>query len=308
VLIHIPKKIAYERREKQKKPDLKHLKDLCYFKHEPVLHIGFIVEPVIRLCGYMFPLYDENKNKTRPIVTWALIIVNGLVFFWVFSKRFDYRIFLTFGEIPALVMQGKQLHTLVTSMFLHGDFWHILGNMVFLFIFGDNIEDRFGHIKYLLLYFIFGIGGGLAHSSVAVMYGGYDAYIPAIGASAAISGILGAYLVFFPRAKIVSVVPSFIFIRVAPIPAWVFIGFWFILQLLYSGGATSVAYMAHIGGFLTGLTVAATVRLKSQTRTKVTRSSNLSTPRFMTTQCNNCGKRVPYNALFCPNCGSKCVR
>jgi membrane associated rhomboid family serine protease len=255
----------------------------------------------------MFPLYDENKSRTRPIVTWTLIIVNCLVFFWEFTQRFDPKIFLTFGEIPALVMQGKQLHTLVTSMFLHGDFLHILGNMVFLFVFGDNVEDRFGHIKYLLIYFIFGIGGGLIHSIVAVMYGGFDAFIPAVGASAAISGILGAYLVFFPRAKIVSVVPSFVFIRVAPVPAWVFIGFWFILQLLYSGGATSVAYMAHIGGFLTGLIVAAIVRLKPPTQTKVARSSNLSPPPFMTPHCEYCGKPVPYNALFCPNCGGKRV-
>jgi membrane associated rhomboid family serine protease len=253
----------------------------------------------------LFPLYDENKSRTRPIVTWALIIVNGLVFYWEFTQRFDHRIFLTFGEIPALVMQGKQLHSLITSMFLHGDFWHILGNMVYLFIFGDNVEDRFGHIKYLLLYFIFGVGGGLAHSIVAVMFGGSDAFIPAVGASAAISGILGAYLVFYPRAKIVSVVPSFIFVRVAPVPAWVFIGFWFILQLLYSGGATSVAYMAHIGGFLIGLIVAKTAGLKPVTRRRVGRSSNLSPPRFISPQCEYCGERVPYNALFCPNCGSR---
>ena len=256
----------------------------------------------------MIPLYDKNKSRIRPIVTWALIIVNGLVFYWEFTQRFDPRIFLTFGEIPALVFQGKQLHTLVTSMFLHGDFLHILGNMVFLFVFGDNVEDRFGHPKYLLLYFIFGIGGGLIHSIVAVMFGGFDAFIPAVGASAAISGILGAYLVFFPRAKIVSVVPSFVFVRVAPIPAWVFIGFWFILQLLYSGGATPVAYMAHIGGFLIGLIVAAIVRLKPPTRTKVARSSNLSPPRFMTAHCEYCGERVLHNALFCPSCGGKRVR
>ena len=279
-----------------------------YCKHETILYVGSIVEPVISWCDEVFPLYDENKSRTRPIVTWALIVVNGLVFYWEFMQGFNISIFLTFGEIPALVLQGKQLHSLVTSMFLHGDFWHILGNMVFLFVFGDNVEDRFGHIKFILLYFVFGIGGGLIHSIVAVMFGGSDAFIPAVGASAAISGILGAYLVFFPRAKIVSVVPSFVFVRVAPVPAWVFIGFWFILQLLYSGGATSVAYMAHIGGFLIGLIVAKTVRLKPPARTKVGRSPNLSPPRFMTPRCEYCGKLVPHNALFCPNCGSRRVR
>lgn len=204
----------------------------------------------------MFPLYDENRSRTRPLITWTLIIVTGVVFWWELENGFDKRLFAFFGEVPALVLQGKQLHSLVTSMFLHADFWHILGNMVYLFVFGDNVEDRFGHTRYLILYFVFGVTGGLAHSINAVVAGGSEAFIPAVGASGAISGILGSYLVFFPRARIMSVVPSFFFVRVARVPAAVFIGFWFILQLLYSGGMTAVAYVAHIGGFLTGLLVA----------------------------------------------------
>jgi membrane associated rhomboid family serine protease len=207
-------------------------------------------------CGAMFPLYDENRSRTRPLVTWALILVNGVVFWWEIENGFDQRLFDVFGEVPALVLQGKQLHSLVTSMFLHADFWHILGNMVYLFVFGDNVEDRFGHVTHLPLYFLFGVTGGLAHSITAVVAGGVDAVIPAIGASGAVSGILGAYLVFFPRARIMSLVPSYYFMRVARVPAAVFIGFWFVLQLLYSGEETAVAYVAHIGGFLTGILVA----------------------------------------------------
>ena len=183
-------------------------------------------------------------------------MTNGLVFIWQLVQGFNQEIFLVYGEIPNVVLQGKQLYTLVTSIFLHGDFFHIFGNMLYLFIFGDNVEDRFGHTTYFILYFIFGIMGGLAHSVVAVLFGGIDALIPAIGASGAISGILGSYLVFFPSARIVSVVPSFYFMRLARVPAVLFIGFWFILQLLFIGDVTTVAYMAHIGGFITGLVIA----------------------------------------------------
>ncbi len=251
----------------------------------------------------MFPLYDENKSRTRPLITWALIAVNALVFYWEFTQGFAEWIFSAYGEVPALVWQGKQLYTVVTSMFLHGDFLHILGNMVYLFVFGDNVEDQFGHGKYLLIYFVFGIGGGLLHSLLAVTAGGYDALIPAVGASAAISGILGAYLVFFPRAKIVSIVPSFIFIRVAPIPAWIFIGFWFVLQLLYIGEATAVAYMAHIGGFLIGLLVAKAVGGKRPVRPRVTPPTRRMSPLLLTSFCERCGERLPVTAVFCPNCG-----
>jgi len=193
----------------------------------------------------MFPLYDENRSRTLPIVTWILIVVNGLVFWWEFTHGFDQKIFFTFGEVPALILQGKRLFSLVTSMFLHADFWHILGNMIYLFIFGDNVEDRLGHTKFFLLYFNFGIVGGLTHSIMAVMSGGRDAFIPAVGASGAIAGILGAYLVFFPRARIVSIVPSFFFVRLARVPAVIFTGFWFIRHFtssLYSDLIYSIIF------------------------------------------------------------------
>ncbi|MDQ1280052.1 MAG: hypothetical protein QG670_1314 [Thermoproteota archaeon] len=187
---------------------------------------------------------------------WILIALNVLVFYWEFTEGFNDNIFLVYGETPALIMQGEQLSSVLTSMFIHVDIWHIFGNMLFLFIFGDNVEDRFGHVKFLILYLIFGVVGGLTHSAIAVMLGGIDQYIPAVGASGAIAGVLGAYLIFFPNARIVSIIPSFVFVRLARVPAFIFIGFWFILQILYSGGSTSVAYMAHVGGFMAGFVVA----------------------------------------------------
>lgn len=212
----------------------------------------------------MFPLYDENRSKTLPVLTWSLIVLNVIIFFWELNTGFDPEIFILYGEIPAEIVQGKRLFTLITSMFIHGDFFHIIGNMIYLFIFGDNIEDRFGRIKFFVLYFLFGVVGGLTHSIFSSLSNGLDAYIPAVGASGAVSGILGAYLVFFPRAKVVSLVPSFYFMRLARVPALIFIGFWFLLQLLYAGGMTSVAYMAHIGGFSVGLLVAVIYRFTNR--------------------------------------------
>lgn len=212
----------------------------------------------------MFPIYDENRSKTFPFVVLTLIAVNALVFWWEFTQGFDDSIFLLYGETPALIMHGRQLISVITSMFIHIDILHIFGNMLYLFIFGDNIEDRFGHAKFLLLYFIFGIVGGFTHSVTAVASGGVDQYIPAVGASGAVAGILGAYVVFCPGARIVSIVPSFFFVRLARVPAFIFIGFWFLIQILYSGGSESVAYMAHVGGFITGLIIAAAYRASSR--------------------------------------------
>lgn len=197
---------------------------------------------------------------------WTLIILNALVFYWEFTQEFDERIFIIYGETPALVMQGKQLYTLMTSMFIHVDLWHIFGNMLYLFIFGDNVEDRLGHAKFLVLYLVFGIAGGLVHSSITVTSGGYEQFIPAVGASGAISGVLGAYIVFYPRARIVSIILSYFFFRLARIPAYIFIGFWFILQILYSGGDSSVAYLAHVGGFLAGFIIAILFRATDRGR------------------------------------------
>lgn len=206
----------------------------------------------------MFPIHDDTPRlHGRPYVNYSLIALNVIIFVWevittnFFSNPLKVNeIFYNYGTVPDLVFQGDYF-ALVTSMFLHGGVVHIIGNMVFLYIFGDNIEDRFGHFKYLILYLLWGIAAGIIHSFYAVSVGGGE--IPAVGASGAISGVLGAYLILFPRAKIFTVITAF-FITTVRIPALAYIPIWFILQVIFSifnpeGG---VAYLAHIGGFVVG--------------------------------------------------------
>jgi membrane associated rhomboid family serine protease len=209
----------------------------------------------------MFPIHDDTPRlHGRPYVNYSLIALNVIIFIWevirtnFFSNELMVNeIFFTYGTVPDLVFQGD-FFGLVSSMFIHGGIAHIIGNMVFLYIFGDNIEDRFGHFKYLILYLFWGIAAGIIHSLYAVSVGGGE--IPAVGASGAISGVLGAYLVLFPRAKIFTIITAF-FITTVRIPALAYIPIWFILQVVFSilnpeGG---VAYLAHIGGFVVGAAV-----------------------------------------------------
>jgi membrane associated rhomboid family serine protease len=206
----------------------------------------------------MFPIHDDTPRlHGRPYINYSLIAINIIIFIWevittnFFSNPLKVNeIFYNYGTVPDLVFQGDYF-ALVTSMFLHGGVVHIIGNMVFLYIFGDNIEDRFGHFKYLILYLLWGVAAGIIHSFYAVSVGGGD--IPAVGASGAISGVLGAYLILFPKAKIFTVITAF-FITTVRIPALAYIPIWFILQVIFSifnpeGG---VAYLAHIGGFVVG--------------------------------------------------------
>ena len=206
----------------------------------------------------MFPIHDDNpRQHGRPYVNYILISINVVVFIWeaiatnFFSNpRAVAEIFIIFGATPELVLEGNY-SILITSMFLHGGIAHLLGNMVFLYIFGDNIEDRFGHIKYVFLYLSWGVIAALIHSFYAISTGSGD--IPAVGASGAISGVLGAYLVLFPKAKIFTVIIAFFFTTVR-IPAIAYIPFWFILQVIFSvlNPTGGVAYLAHIGGFIAG--------------------------------------------------------
>jgi membrane associated rhomboid family serine protease len=209
----------------------------------------------------MFPIHDDTPRlHGRPYVNYSLIALNVIIFLWEVIRTNFFgnelmvnEIFFTYGTVPDLVFQGD-FFGLVSSMFLHGGIAHIIGNMVFLYIFGDNIEDRFGHFKYLILYLFWGIAAGIIHSLYAVSVGGGE--IPAVGASGAISGVLGAYLVLFPRAKIFTIITAF-FITTVRIPALAYIPIWFILQVVFSilnpeGG---VAYLAHIGGFVVGAAV-----------------------------------------------------
>ena len=193
-----------------------------------------------------------------------MIGINIAVFVWQISidpacilNCQNQEMFLQYGSVPVLVLEEPQrgAATVVTSMFMHGGGAHILGNMVFLFVFGDNIEDRYGRIKYVLIYLGWGAAAALAHSLYAVSTGAGT--VPAVGASGAISGILGAYLVMYPRAKIFTILVM-LFITTIRIPVLIYIPFWFGMQVLFQvlelagGGAGGVAYLAHIGGFVAG--------------------------------------------------------
>jgi membrane associated rhomboid family serine protease len=210
----------------------------------------------------MIPLKDINPSRTTPFVNITLIIINIVVFFYQSTlppaafKAFVWANATIPARIPALLAgHGTPQHALeplLTSMFLHGGLMHLLGNMLFLYIFGDNIEDYFGHIGYLLFYLVCGISSGLVH----VLFN-WDSAVPAIGASGAISGVMGAYILLFPRARIL----TFFFIFLIPVPAYFILGYWFVFQFLEAvgGGGTSggVAVWAHVGGFLIGMLITA---------------------------------------------------
>lgn len=208
----------------------------------------------------MFPINDDAPQANgRPFVNYGLIALNIIIFIYelIVTSNFSnnlskFNLFLNYGAIPTLILSGQNLFSIFSSMFMHSSMAHLLGNMVFLYVFGDNLEGRFGHYKYLLLYLIWGIIASLAHSVYASFTGGGN--VPAIGASGAISGVLAAYLVFFPHAKINTIIFAF-FITSIRIPALAFIPFWFIMQLIFAliGQSGGVAYAAHVGGFLAGI-------------------------------------------------------
>lgn len=218
----------------------------------------------------MLPLKDLNRPLKTPHVNRMLLTTNIIIFliYWLsageilFSQIIANQIKDKFTMIPQEVVHGKRLYTLVTSMFMHADWWHLLGNMLFLYIFGDNVEDIFGHGGYLVFYVMCGLAAAFAH--ITSLYLGLtypaDFSMGVVGASGAISGVLGAYLVLFPRAKILTWVAYFIL----PIPAILFLGFWFLMQWLlgvFDVGSLT-AYWAHIGGFIMGMILAAFFGLK----------------------------------------------
>jgi membrane associated rhomboid family serine protease/HSP20 family molecular chaperone IbpA len=209
----------------------------------------------------MFPIHDDTERvHGRPYLNYGMIAINVIVFIWQASTTGFFSnesavndMFQTYGSVPEKIFNDfpSSAPTIITSMFMHGGVAHIIGNMVFLFVFGDNIEDKYGRIKYLLLYIGWGAAAALIHSVYALSTGQGD--VPAVGASGAISGILGAYLVMYPRAKIFTVIMAF-FLYTVRIPVLIYIPFWFILQLIFSLIDTTggVAYLAHIGGFIAG--------------------------------------------------------
>ncbi len=228
----------------------------------------------------MIPLKDLTPRRSFPVITLLLIVVNFLVFFYQLSlppKMAD-ALVMTYGLVPVRIqyaLAGTHHVTLAqafiplfTCMFLHGGWMHIIGNMWFLWIFGGNVEDRFGALPYFLFYIVCGLGSGI--SQVLFSWG---SKIPSIGASGAISGVLGGYVVFFPGSRILTLVPLFIIFFMARIPAVIFIGLWFIAQFLSGLGSLGavntggVAWWAHVGGFAIGSVIALAAR--SDTRATV---------------------------------------
>ncbi len=203
----------------------------------------------------MIPIRDENARRHFPAVTIGLIAINVIVFIYQIllpGTRVD-EFILHYGAIPLYIRSGVHLSTIFSSMFLHGSFLHIAGNMLYLWIFGDNIESVLGPFRYLLFYLVCGVCAFAAHFVFAM-----DSMTPMIGASGAISGVLGAYMVRFPRARVVVAVPIFLWIwRTFAIPAVWVLGFWFVMQIFSgaSGSAQSggVAWLAHVGGFVAGV-------------------------------------------------------
>jgi membrane associated rhomboid family serine protease len=212
----------------------------------------------------MFPIRDHNPSGRTAYVTIALVAVNILVFLGYFLSKNDFQLdvfFRTWGLVPARVMAGEGIETLFTSMFLHGGWAHLAGNMLFLWIFGDNLEEEMGHFGFLVLYLAAGLAAGAAQIA-----SGPGSPVPMVGASGAIAGVMGGYLLLFPRAKVDVLVIFLIFFRIFAIPAWIVLGVWFALQLV--SGASSpgigdvVAYWAHAGGFLGGLALTLPVWLR----------------------------------------------
>ena len=216
----------------------------------------------------MIPLRDDNPTSTQPVFTVGLIAINVLVFLYQLSLGQGGNVFIyQFGAIPAVVFGSESLPpeivaipasmSVLTSMFLHGGFMHLIGNMLYLWIFGNNIEDAMGRIRFLIFYLLTGFAASMTHFITDV-----TSVIPTIGASGAISGVLGAYILLYPRAQVLVLIPLGFFTRLMYVPAGVVLGIYIVLQI-FQGGLSlgqqggGVAWFAHIGGFVAGLALVA---------------------------------------------------
>lgn len=207
----------------------------------------------------MFPISDDNPTEKRAVVTYSIIAINVIVFLYevVLSTQGALSEFIAeFALTPVNVVHGIALYTLVTSMFLHGGFMHVFGNMLYLYIFGDNVEDIMGRKRFVLFYLLCGLAASAAQIIVHPL-----SNVPNLGASGAVAGVLGAYLIVFPRARVHCILILGFFIRWVTLPAVIVLGFWFVIQF-FSGAASlsyaaqnvgGVAYFAHIGGFVAGM-------------------------------------------------------
>jgi membrane associated rhomboid family serine protease len=210
----------------------------------------------------MIPLRDTVRLRTVPYINYLLIGACGVVFAVELSLGSRAQsLFYTFGVVPGSIVAAYHDGThsvrayvpLFTSMFLHGGWLHLIGNMLYLYIFGDNVEDRLGHLGYLMFYLLSGVG-----AAVTQIYFQPDSTAPLIGASGAIAGVLGAYFLLYPRARVLTIIPLFLFFPVVELSAFFFLGFWFVMQFLQATLTTTtdasdgVAWWAHAGGFIVG--------------------------------------------------------
>jgi hypothetical protein len=210
----------------------------------------------------MIPLRDTTPTRNYPVVNTTIIGINVVVFVIQFLQGAEINRFIyiyglvparyTFPQIAEYFTPGQQVFSLISFMFLHGGVWHILGNMWSLYIFGDNVEDHLGPIRYALFYMLCGIASGLSHLILNL-----NSNIPTIGASGAIAGVMGAYFLLHPRSKILTLIPIFFIPYFINIPAFVFLGLWFLLQFISAAGShgavSGIAWWAHIGGFVFGM-------------------------------------------------------
>ncbi len=216
----------------------------------------------------MIPLRDIIPSRTTPVVTISIIALNVIVFLYELSLGRAIDAFtLYYGLVPA----AFSWLTVFTSMFLHGGLLHVAGNMLYLWIFGDNVEDRMGHGRFLVFYLLCGVAAALAQTITMP-----DSVVPMVGASGAIAGVMGAYFVLYPRSRIVTLLPFFFFFQVIEVPAILFLGIWFVMQFLSGvgsivstigrGGTGGIAFWAHVAGFVAGITGVALFRRPERQR------------------------------------------
>ena len=211
----------------------------------------------------MLPIRDHNPSGRTPYVTYVLMAANILIFlsYGMADVGTVNQVYFDYAIIPARISFGEGYYTFITSMFLHGGWMHLAGNMLFLWIFGDNIEDEMGHLPYLMFYLATGVLAGLVHYLSSTQSG-----VPTVGASGAIAGVMGGYLLLFPKAKVDILLILIVFFRIFSIPAWILLMVWFGMQ--FFGGLGSdpetggVAYWAHAGGFVAGIVLALPVWVK----------------------------------------------
>ena len=210
----------------------------------------------------MIPLRDTIQSRNYPIVNTTIIGLNVAVFLVELGYGPKLNQFLfTYGLVPARYSVpeiashfsfGQQAFSLLSFMFLHGGFWHLVGNMWSLYIFGDNVEDRLGSLRYIIFYLVCGWASGVTH-----MFMNWHSHVPTIGASGAIAGVMGAYLILYPGSRILTLIPIFFIPYFIEVPAYVFLGIWFLIQFLSAAGThaqtSGIAWWAHIGGFLFGM-------------------------------------------------------